>query len=256
LEAYEIGEVARLLYEFFWGEFCDWYIELVKPRLYGKDEAARALAQNVLVEVLGKSMQLLHPFMPFISEEIWQHLPGKRDSIMISPWPQPEAAWDDKEAEESMELVMAVIRAIRNLRSEMNVPPGRLAEVMLVTSDARSRQVLQQAASYVEVLATVQPLRFTTELQQAPAQAATAVTTGVQVFMPLAGLIDLEKEQARLEKELQSTRIELQKVEKKLANRDFRAKAPAAIVAKEEAKVAEMQATIATLSQRLSYLQG
>ncbi|NLW07222.1 MAG: valine--tRNA ligase [Clostridia bacterium] len=256
LENYEIGEVARLLYEFFWGEFCDWYIELIKPRLYGKDEQARALAQNVLVEVLGKSLQLLHPFMPFISEEIWRHLPGDRDSIMISSWPQAVTDWDDKEAEDTMELVMAVIRAIRNLRSEMNVPPGRLAEVVLFTPDSRSRQVLQRAASYLEVLAAVRPLHFMGDLQQAPARAATAVTTGVQIFLPLAGLIDLEKEQARLEKELQTTRAELQKVEKKLSNSAFRAKAPADIVAKEEAKAAEMQTKIATLSQRLSYLQG
>jgi len=255
LETYEVGEVARLLYEFFWGEFCDWYIELIKPRLYGDDQGARKVAQNVLVEVLGKSLQLLHPFMPFITEEIWQHLPGNRDSIMISPWPRFLPERDDREAEATMELVMAVIRAIRNLRSEMNVPPGRQAEVILVTSDHKTRQALQDTSAYLEALAAAKPIYFKTTLDQAPARAATAITGGVQIFLPLAGLIDLEKEQARLEKELQNTRKELERVEKKLSSRDFRTKAPADIVAKEEAKAAEMRSTIATLSQRLSYLQ-
>lgn len=255
LEAYEVGEVARLLYEFFWGEFCDWYIELIKPRLYGDDQGARKVAQNVLVEVLGKSLQLLHPFMPFITEEIWQHLPGNRDSIMISSWPRFLPERDDREAEATMELVMAVIRAIRNLRSEMNVPPGRQAEVILVTSDHKTRHALQDTSAYLEALAVAKPIYFKATLDQAPARAATAVTGGVQVFLPLVGLIDLEKEQARLEKELQNIRKELERVKKKLSNRDFRTKAPADIVAKEEAKAAEMRSTIATLSQRLSYLQ-
>ncbi|KYH31841.1 valine--tRNA ligase [Neomoorella mulderi] len=256
LEAYEIGEVARLLYDFFWGEFCDWYIELIKPRLYGKDQKARQVAQGVLVEVLGKSLQLLHPFMPFITEEIWQHLPGKRESIMISSWPRVLPERDDNDAEKAMELVMAVIRAIRNLRSEMNVPPGRSAGVILVTASGEDRQTLQEASGYLEVLAAASPVEVKAALPQPPARAATAVTGGVQVFLPLAGLIDLEKEQARLEKELQNTRAELEKVEKKLARVDFRTKAPAAIVAKEEAKAAELKSKVAALSQRLSFLQG
>ncbi|GEA17422.1 valine--tRNA ligase [Moorella sp. E306M] len=256
LEAYEIGEVARLLYDFFWGEFCDWYIELIKPRLYGKDQKARQVAQGVLVEVLGKSLLLLHPFMPFITEEIWQHLPGKRESIMISSWPRALPERDDDDAEKAMELVMAVIRAIRNLRSEMNVPPGRPAEVILVAEAEEDRQILQQASLYLEVLAAASPVQVKAALSQPPARAATAVTGGVQVFLPLAGLIDLEKEQARLEKELKNTRAELEKVEKKLARVDFRTKAPAAIVAKEEARAAELKSKIAALSQRLSFLKG
>ncbi|WP_406677890.1 valine--tRNA ligase [Moorella sp. ACPs] len=256
LEAYEIGEVARLLYDFFWGEFCDWYIELIKPRLYGKDQKARQVAQGVLVEVLGKSLQLLHPFMPFITEEIWQHLPGKRESIMISSWPRALPERDDDDAEKAMELVMAVIRAIRNLRSEMNVPPGRPAEVILVAEAEEDRQILQQASLYLEVLAAASPVQVKAALSQPPTRAATAVTGGVQVFLPLAGLIDLEKEQARLEKELKNTRAELEKVEKKLARVDFRTKAPAVIVAKEEARAAELKSKITALSQRLSFLKG
>ncbi|WP_258360959.1 valine--tRNA ligase [Moorella sulfitireducens (nom. illeg.)] len=255
LEAYEIGEVARRLYDFFWGEFCDWYIELIKPRLYGKDQKARQVAQGVVVEVLGKSLQLLHPFMPFITEEIWQHLPGKRESIMISPWPRVLPGRDDREAEEAMELIMAVIRAVRNLRSEMNVPPGRTAEVILVAGADKDRQILQRASLYLEVLAAASPVQVKAALSQPPTRAATAVTGGIQVFLPLAGLIDLEKEQARLEKELKNTRDELEKVEKKLAREDFRTKAPAAIVAKEEDKAVELKNKIAALSQRLAFLK-
>nr|WP_277997092.1 valine--tRNA ligase [Moorella sp. Hama-1] len=256
LEAYEIGEVARLLYEFFWGELCDWYIELIKPRLYGQDRRERQVAQGVLVTVLGCSLQLLHPFMPFITEEIWQHLPGERESIMISSWPRPVPGYDDAGAREKMELIMAVIRAVRTLRSEMNVPPGRKAEVILVAADPAAREILRQGTGYLANLAAAGQVQVVAALAQPPSRAATAITAGVQVFLPLAGLIDLEKEQARLEKELQHVRADLEKVETKLARADFRIKAPAAIVAKEEAKAAELKATLAALSQRLSYLRG
>lgn len=254
LEAYEIGEVARLLYEFFWGEFCDWYIELIKPRLYGENRQERRVAQGVLVTVLGRSLQLLHPFMPFITEEIWQHLPGERGSIMLSSWPRPITEDDDKQAETAMGLVMDVIRAVRTLRSEMNVPPGRRAEVLLVTESQEAREILRQESDYVENLAAADRVQVIAALDRPPSGAATAVTSGVQVFLPLAGLIDLDKEQARLEKELQKARAELEKVEKKLARPDFRAKAPAAIVVKEEDRAAELKSTITALTKRLSYL--
>ncbi|MBC7325276.1 MAG: class I tRNA ligase family protein, partial [Moorella sp. (in: Bacteria)] len=247
---------ARLLYDFFWGEFCDWYIELVKPRLYGQDRQARQVARGVLLEVLGKSLQLLHPFMPFITEEIWQHLPGRRQSIMVTTWPQDVAARDDREAEKAMELVMVVIRAIRNLRSEMHVPPGRLAEVILVTEEEADRRILREASNYLESLAAASPVQVEASLARPPARAATAITAGVQVFLPLAGLIDLEKERARLEKELQNSRADLDRVEKKLARADFRAKAPAAIVAKEEARAAELKDKIAALNERLGFLKS
>ncbi len=256
LATYEIGEAARLLYDFFWGEFCDWYIELLKPRLYGQDEQARQAAQAVLVEVLGQSLQLLHPFMPFITEEIWQHLPGQRGSIMVSPWPLARPERDDRPAEAAMELIMAVTRAVRNLRREMNVPPGREAEVILVTAAAEDRETLAAASGYLAVLAAASPVQVLPSLSRPPARAAAAVSGGVQILMPLAGLIDLEKEGARLEKELQRTRVELARLEQKLARAGFRAKAPAAIVAKEEAKMAELKAEGEALSQRLGFLKG
>ncbi|MDK2820999.1 MAG: valyl-tRNA synthetase [Clostridia bacterium] len=256
LETYEIGETARLLYDFFWGEFCDWYIELIKPRLYGQNKKDKQLAQNVLVEVLGKSLQLLHPIMPFITEEIWQNLPGQRKSIMISSWPQVTPEWDDKQAEEEMKLIMSVIRSIRNLRSEMNVPLGRKAEAILVVESKETQQILQKANDYFKVLASTEPLKVKSSLEEPPSKAAAAVTSGVQIFLPLAGLIDLEKEQARLEKELKNTITNLEKVEKKLANSAFREKAPEAVVAKEEAKAEELKAKVKALNQRLSYIKG
>ena len=256
LEAYEIGEVARLLYEFFWGELCDWYIELIKPRLYGQDRRDRQVAQGVLVTVLGRSLQLLHPFMPFITEEIWQHLPGERESIMITSWPRPVPEYDDARAREKMELIMAVIRAVRTLRSEMNVPPGRKAEVILVAADPAAREILRQGTDYLTNLAAAGQVQVVAALEQPPSRAATAISAGVQVYLPLAGLIDLEKEQARLEKELQHLRADLAKAEQKLARVDFRTKAPAAIVAKEEARAAELRASVAALSQRLGYLKS
>lgn len=256
MEGYEIGEAARLLYDFFWGEFCDWYIELAKIRLYGSDPAAKATAQEVLVEVLGTSLKLLHPFMPFITEEIWQHLPGDKASIMISPWPKPKPERHDILAEEAMALVIAVIRAIRNLRSEMRVTPGLKARVVLVAPAATTRQILEEARVYLSTLSQAEPVEIVASLDQPPVKAAAAVTGGVEIYLPLEGLIDLEKEIARLEKDLAATQQELERVRRKLANPDFLAKAPAEVVAKEKEKEQELGDKEQALLGRLRSLKG
>ncbi|MGB9660974.1 MAG: valine--tRNA ligase [Moorellaceae bacterium] len=255
MEAYEIGEAARLLYDFFWGEFCDWYIELAKIRLYGSDPAAKATAQQVLVEVLGTSLKLLHPFMPFITEEIWQYLPGNKDSIMISPWPQAEPGRQDGAAEEAMSLIIEVIRAVRNLRSEMRVPQGLKARVLLVAS-GNSRQIMEEARPYLGALAQAEPVEIVTSLAQPPVKAAAAVTGGVEIYLPLEGLIDLEKETARLEKELAATLKELERVRRKLANPEFLTKAPAEVVAKEKDREKELGDKEQALLGRLRSLKG
>jgi len=163
LESYEVGKAAQSIYEFLWGEFCDWYVELVKPRLYGSGEA-RKVAQRVLVEVLGQTLLLLHPFMPFITEEIWQHLPGKRGSIMFGPWPQPEDKWRDEALERLFDTFMEVTRAIRNLRSEMNVSPGKSAPVILVAEGGAVRETLAQLAPHLERLAWASQVEIREEL--------------------------------------------------------------------------------------------
>ncbi|MDN5347263.1 MAG: valyl-tRNA synthetase [Clostridia bacterium] len=256
LEEYELGQAAELLYDFFWGEFCDWYIELAKPRLYRGNPKEKFTAQQVLLTVLDKSLTLLHPFMPFITEEIWQKLPGSGESIMVSNWPAPDLEAIEPAVEAEMERVMEIVRSIRNLRSEMNVPPGRKAGVILVAGEDHIRQSLVGVASYLETLAQAAPVQVLAELEQPPAKAATAVAAGVKIYLPLEGLIDVGLEISRLVKEVQAVKSELQKVKRKLQNPDFRLKAPAEIVAKEEAKARELEAKEIALTERIEFLRG
>ncbi|MEW6770305.1 MAG: valine--tRNA ligase [Bacillota bacterium] len=253
LEAYEVGEAARVLYDFVWDEFCDWYIELSKPRLYRGTPGEQAVARAVLCRVLGGTLKLLHPFIPFATEEIWHHLVPGEAPLIVQSWPEDEPALADPAAEEEMGRLIAIIRTVRHIRAEMNVPPGRRAAVVLVAPDARVREVVARGKEYIEELtaATVSVLE---ELAAKPAQAAHAVAAGVQIFVPLGGLIDINKEQARLAKELDTVAKELARVEAKLKNTGFLAKAPAEVVAKERAKQAELSQKREALESRLRML--
>ncbi|MBM7854541.1 valyl-tRNA synthetase [Desulfohalotomaculum tongense] len=255
LERYELGEAARVLYDFSWSELCDWYIELIKPRLYGKTAPRdRAAAQHVLVTVLRGTMELLHPFMPFITEEIWQHLPHKGESIMLQAWPEYDPELRDLEAENAMSLVMETITEIRRIRGEMKVPPGKVAETILVAADENSRSILAENTGYVQELAKAE-VNIKESLAEKPEQAAMGVARGVEVIVPLKGLIDIDKEIARLKKELQNIEKELQRVQGKLNNQGFLAKAPAEIVEKEKAKEKELLGKQTVLAGRLKMLQ-
>lgn len=257
MEKYELGEAARNLYDFIWGEFCDWYIELVKPGLYGKeDETRKVTAQHVLSSTLADIMQLLHPFMPFITEEIWQHLPHEGATIMRASWPKARPELFDDEAESIMCLVMDVIKAIRNIRAEMGVPPGKKAEVVLVAGTEANRSVLETGLRYIQSLAGAAEVETHLTLRQKPAQAAAAVVAGVEIYLPLKGLIDLDKEIERLEKEVTALDKELFRVQGKLNNDGFLAKAPAEVVAKERDKEADFLAKKEALGQRLATLKG
>lgn len=253
LDRYELGEAARVLYEFIWNEFCDWYIELVKPRLYGKDtEESRYAAQKTLVEVLRGSMELLHPFMPFITEEIWQHLPHEGETIMLAKWPEQEESLISAEIDKQMELTIEVIRAIRNLRSEMNVPLGKKAEVIICANNPEYTVYLKDGANYILSLASAESLSVEETLAAKPTQAATAVVHGIEIYLPLKGLIDLDKEIARLEKELTKMEGEIKRIEGKLANEGFVAKAPAEVIEKEKEKLVKYQASKEALLVRLA----
>lgn len=253
LDRYELGEAARVLYEFIWNEFCDWYIELVKPRLYGKDtEESRYAAQKTLAEVLRGSMELLHPFMPFITEEIWQHLPHEGETIMLAKWPEQEESLISAEIDKQMELTIEVIRAIRNLRSEMNVPLGKKAEVIICANNHEYTVYLKDGANYILSLASAESLSVEETLAAKPTQAATAVVHGIEIYLPLKGLIDLDKEIARLEKELTKMEGEIKRIEGKLANEGFVAKAPAEVIEKEKEKLVKYQASKEALLVRLA----
>jgi valyl-tRNA synthetase len=289
LESYELGEAARVLYEFIWDELCDWYIELAKPRLYGKETAdSRRTAQQVIWHVLRHTLELLHPFMPFLTEEIWQHLPDDRSqksevssqestegigdanpnktpttedrrptSIMVASWPVRRPDLDDPVSEAQMALLMDLIRGIRNLRGELGLSPGKPARCVAVAADAATRQLLERYASYIAQLAAAQPLEFAGTEQPKPKQAFSYVAPGgIEVYIPLAGLVDLDKEIARLEKESGVISRELERVRGKLANESFLAKAPPEVIDKERDKETELSQKLATIGRRLEQFAG
>jgi valyl-tRNA synthetase len=305
LEAYELGEAARLLYEFIWNELCDWYIELVKPRLYGEDPESRGVARHVLWYVLRHTLELLHPFMPFLTEEIWQHLSapasgrggpaqevgcqGKKEnkehmiessptaglqssaqegmpatgpasdvrrprSIMVALWPQRRPELEDPESEAQMSLLMDVIRGIRNLRSELGLSPGKPARCVVVTGNAAARQLLESHAPYIAQLAIARPLEFAGPEQPKPRQALSSVVHACEIYIPLAGLLDLGREIARLEKEAAALEQDLNRVRGKLANESFLAKAPPEVIEKERGREADLEQKLAAVRRRLHTL--
>ncbi len=255
LEAFDLGEAGRLLYEFIWNEFCDWYIELTKPRLYNKeDNLARHTAQSILLEVLEGTLRLLHPFMPFLTEEIWQNLPVQGVSIMMQPWPAV-SAYHEEEAVKDMTLLMEAIKAIRNIRAEMKVSPGQKVEILMLAADPNQRFVLENGKADILKLAGGASVELFESMPEKPSQAASAVLGGVEIYLPLKGLMDLDKEVARLEKEIALVLAEQQALELKLNNPGFTNKAPAAVVAKERERAEGLSARKAALEERLRELQ-
>lgn len=253
MERFELGEAARSLYEFIWNEYCDWYIETAKARLYNKEDApGRATAQYVLWYVLNNTLKLLHPFMPFITEAIWQHLPHEGDSIMVSPWPDEQPDLVDAAAEEQMTLIMETIKAIRNMRAEVNVPPGKKSEAILQTSESLQK-VFTENIQYIRSLGASEP-SLALLSDEKPENAMTAVVSGVEIYMPLKGLIDVEKETARLNKEREGLVKEVERVAGKLSNESFVAKAPAEVIERERAKEREYREKLAAITDRLDYL--
>lgn len=254
LERFELGEAGRAIYDFIWSEVCDWYIEIAKPRLYNKEAAAeRATAQHVLATVLVSAMKLLHPYMPFITEEIYQCLPHETESIMISKWPVADENLIDPEAERGMNAIMDSIKAIRNMRAEVNANPGKkIPAIMLVSEDLR--EVVAHNDSYIKLLGGIDNLELRPLNGEKPENAMAAVVTGIEVYLPLAGLIDVEKETQRLSKELAAMEKDLQRAGGKLNNAGFLAKAPEDVIAKERAKYEELSGKIEAVKKRMAYL--
>jgi valyl-tRNA synthetase len=252
LEEYKFNEAASVLYAFTWHEFCDWFIELSKDDLYGEDLARKTTAQTVLYTVLEQLLRLLHPFMPFITEEIWQALPGARPtvSIMSAPFSSVATLPVDPQGAARMELVMDVIKGIRNIRGEMNVPPGKRIAAVLECKTEDAADVLAAGEGYIKSLARVDSLVFGVSVER-PAQAATQVAGEVEILLPLAGLIDLDEEQKRLEKEIAKVEKDVVMFSKKLSNESFLAKAPPEVLEKDQQKLADAQEKLAILQQSL-----
>ena len=255
LENYELGEAGRAIYEFLWSEFCDWYIELTKARLYDKENIrAKNTALYVLRTVLERTLRLLHPFMPFLTEEIWQKLPHEGASIMVAQWPEGHAGDLDAAAERAMTAIMEVIKTVRNLRAELGTPPGKKSELILRVTDAALREVFAAHEAYFFALASASSVTFLAADAPDPENAVTGALAGAAVYLPLAGLIDVEKERARLEKEHANLEKEIARLSGKLANAGFTSKAPAQVVAAECEKLAGYEEKMTLLKTRLADL--
>ena len=233
LDKFELGVALSNLYDFIWENFCDWYIELVKPRLFDKENPTAKTAQYVLTYVLSNTMKLLHPFMPFITEEIWQHLPHEGESIMISQWPEYDEKLNFPQDEESMELIMQAISAIRNRRAEMNVPPSKKAKVIIVTAKT---DVFTQGTAFFEKLASASEAVVQTDKSGISGNAVNVVVPSAEIYLPLDELVDKSKELERLNAEKKKLEGEIKRVEGKLNNPGFVNKAPAKVVDEERAK--------------------
>ena len=255
LEKYELGEAGRTIYEFLWSEFCDWYIELTKARLYDKENVrAKNTALYVLRTVLERTLRLLHPFMPFLTEEIWQKLPHEGESIMTAHWPEGHEGDLDAAAERDMTAVMEVIKTVRNLRAELGTPPGKKSELILRVTDDALREVFVAHEDYFFALASALSVTFLAADAPDPENAVTGALAGAAVYLPLAGLIDVPKERARLEKEQTHLEEEIARLSGKLANAGFTSKAPVQVVAAEREKLAGYEEKIALLRTRLADL--
>ncbi|MFL0582350.1 valine--tRNA ligase [Solibacillus silvestris] len=254
-DKYEFGEVGRELYNFIWDDFCSWYIEMAKLPLYGEDEAAKLTTRSVLAYVLDNTMRLLHPFMPFVTEEIWQHLPHEGESITVAAWPTVNPAFNFTAEAGDMQLLMDIIRSVRNIRAEVNTPMSKKVPMTISAKDEQTSAVLEVNKGYIEKFCNPDGLTIGANLE-APAQAMSAVVSGAEIFMPLAGLINIEEEIARLEKELDKWAKEVKLVSGKLLNERFVSKAPEALVATEREKLADYEAKYATVEKRIAELKN
>ncbi|MFD2116486.1 valine--tRNA ligase [Paenibacillus yanchengensis] len=255
IDSYEFGETGRVLYNFIWDDLCDWYIEFAKLNLNGSDIAAKRATQSVLVYVLDRTQRLIHPFMPFISEEIWQHLPHEGETIMLAEWPVYEQKLEADDAVKQMNLLMDTIRAVRNIRAEMNVPMSRKIELLIKAASEETLQILLQNKPFIERFCATSQLEIGIELA-APEKAMSAIVTGAELYFPLAGLIDVDQEIARLDKEKKTLDGEVERIEKKLANEGFVAKAPEKVIEEERRKMAEYAEKRAKVLQRIAELRS
>ncbi|SHJ97079.1 valyl-tRNA synthetase [Anaerobranca californiensis DSM 14826] len=256
LERFELGNGAKEVYDFLWNEFCDWYIEITKPRLYGDNVKDKKTAQSVLVHVLTQTMKLLHPFMPFISEEIYSFLPTKKGYLITENWPEVDDRLIRPEIERQFSYIMEIIKGIRNVKSEMNVASKKDVEAIIVTKDKGVYKEIIDGEIYIKPLAGLKTLVVKEEQGEKIEKAVTLVVSAGEIFLPLSGLIDLEQEIQRLNKEIKNLDFEVERIQKKLENPGFVQKAPQAVIEKEKAKMEEYMRKRSKIIERLQELKG
>ena len=254
LDKYEMGIGLQKIYSFVWEEFCDWYIEMVKPRLYSDTDQTKAAALWTLKTTLIQSLKLLHPYMPFITEEIFCNLQDEEESIMISSWPEYKEEWNFTEEETSIETIKEAVRAIRTVRTSMNVPPSRKAKVFVVSEKEDIQNIFRQGSVFFGTLASASSVEVQSDKTDIPEDAVSAVTPDAVMYMPFADLVDIEKELERLHKEEERLKKEIARGEGMLSNERFMSKAPEAKVKEEQEKLARYRAAMEQVQERLAAL--
>ena len=255
LSKYDLGLAAQKVYDFIWDEYCDWYIEMVKPRLYNKEDSTRAAALWTLKQVLINALKLMHPFMPFITEELFTAIQDKEESIMVSQWPVYKEEWNYKENEMEIDAIKEAVRNIRNIRAEMNVAPSKKVHVYVVSESEEVRGIFEHSKVFFKTLGHASEVTVQTDKAGIGEDAVSVVIKDATIYMPLAELVDFAKEIERLEKEKSKLEKEVDRVVKKLANQGFVAKAPAAVIEEEKAKEEKYKAMLAQVEERLAQLK-
>ena len=253
-DQFEFGEAGRQLYNFMWDDFCDWYIEMSKEILYGEDEEAKQTTKSILVYVLDQTLRLLHPIMPFVTEEIWAKIPHTGESLVVADYPMVHPEYDDKTAAKGMEVLKELIRSVRNIRAEVNTPLSKPITLLIKTNDQKIDEFLIENTSYIERFCNPEELVIASDIT-APDLAMSAVLTGAEIYLPLAGLINIEEEIKRLEKELAKWNGEVKRVQGKLANERFVANAPENVVAEERAKEKDYLEKQTAVQERIESLR-
>ncbi|MBR5269819.1 MAG: valine--tRNA ligase [Anaerotignum sp.] len=255
LSKYDLGLAAQKVYDFIWDEYCDWYIEMVKPRLYNKEDSTRAAALWTLKQVLINALKLMHPFMPFITEELFTAIQDKEESIMVSQWPVYKEEWNYKENEMEIDAIKEAVRNIRNIRAEMNVAPSKKVHVYVVSESEEVRGIFEHSKVFFKTLGHASEVTVQTDKAGIGEDAVSVVIKDATIYMPLAELVDFAKEIERLEKEKSKLEKEVDRVVKKLANQGFVAKAPAHVIEEEKAKEEKYKAMLAQVEERLAQLK-
>lgn len=253
-EKFEFGEAGRQLYKFIWDDYCDWYIEMSKEVLTQGTEEQKQSAKSVLVHVLDQTLRLLHPIMPFVTEEIWSHIPHSGESIVIAEYPVTRTEFEDQDAVENMNMLIELIRAVRTIRSEADRPLSKTIDLLIRTKGDKEETFLKKNESFIRRFCNPDQLVIE-QLVDVPEEVKVAVVTGAEVFIPLAGLVDFKEEIKRLEKEQSKWQSEITRVEKKLANEKFVQNAPDSIVEEERAKGREYQEKYDSVTRQLAKMK-